>query len=92
MRFTERASRDLDDIGDWIAAGDPDRAAEFLLELRGKALAIGSQPRAFPLVSGRRDEARRRLYSGYLIFYVIADDEVAITRVLHGARDYSNLL
>lgn len=93
VRFTPLALHDLDTVGDWIARDDPDRARSFTKELRQKAIDIGGQPRIYPLAPffGTR-EVRRRLHKGYLIFYDLIGGDVRILRVLHGARDYRNLL
>lgn len=62
-------------------------------ELNAKIVQIGERPLLYPLVHGR--EARgvwRRLHRDFLIFYDITGDAVRIVRVLHGSRDYTNLL
>ncbi len=93
VRFTPLALHDLDTAGDWIARDDPNRARSFTKELRQKAIDIGQQPGIYPLAPffGRR-EVRRRLHRGYLIFYDVTGGGVRILRVLHGARDYRNLI
>lgn len=93
VRITRLANRDLDEIGDWIATGDPFSADSFMDELNAKIVQIGERPLLYPLVQGREARAvRRRLHRDYLIFYDITGNEVRILRVLHGSRDYTNLL
>ena len=40
----------------------------------------------------RADAIRRRVYGNYLIFYRTMSDAVEVLHVLHGARDYENLI
>lgn len=91
--FTRSAERDLEEIGDWIAENNPDRAVSFVVELREACRAIGSRPRAYPLVEKERDPTlRRKIQGNYLIFYDIGSDAVEILHVLHGARDYAQIV
>jgi toxin ParE1/3/4 len=50
-------------------------------------------PLAFPLVPRFEQHGiRRRSYRGYLIFYQLKGDRIAIVHILHGARDVETLL
>ena len=90
--FTEPAGNDLEAIGDWIAKDNPLRAASFVRELRDACLEIGPRPTAYQFVEHRRsDGIRRKVYGNYLIFYRLSD-AVEILHVLHGARDYAQIL
>ena len=40
----------------------------------------------------RSDGIRRKVYGNYLIFYWVVSDAVEILHVLHGARDYAQIL
>ena len=91
--FAEPAESDLEDIGDWIAANNPDRAASFVGELRQACLEIGPRPKAYPMVEHRKsDGLSRRVYGNYLIFYRATEEAVEIIHVLHGARDYAAII
>jgi plasmid stabilization system protein ParE len=91
--FTDPAEGDLEDIGDWIADNNPLRAATFVGELRQACLQIGPRPNAYPIVEHRKsDGLRRRVYGNYLIFYRVTDDAAEIIHVLHGARDYAEII
>jgi toxin ParE1/3/4 len=93
VAFTEPAENDLEAIGDWIAKDNPLRATSFVRELRGACLAIGPRPMAYQLVEHRRsDGIRRKVYGNYLIFYRVDSNAVEILHVLHGARDYAQIL
>lgn len=91
--LSRNAERDLEEIGDWIARNDPVRAASFVGELRRACKGIGKAPRSYPLVDKSRDSAlRRRVHGNYLIFYDIGTVAVEILHVLHGARDYAQIV
>ena len=89
VRLTRQAESDLEDIAVYIARDNVERALSFVAELRAACENLIEDPARFPL-PGKRD-VRRRLVGKYLIFFRITDDEVRVTRVLHGARDYSAL-
>jgi plasmid stabilization system protein ParE len=91
--ISRSAERELEEIGDWIARDNPDRAASFVMELQEACRAIGLRPRAYPLVDGSRDPLlRRKVHGNYLIFYDVGASHIEILHVLHGARDYESLL
>ena len=93
VHVSRLARADVAAIGDWISRDDPDRARSFTHELLDKALRIGETPLGFPLVDPQVSTAvRRRAHGNYLIFYRADAEQVTIVRVLHGARDYGNLL
>lgn len=91
--LTDAAIADLESIGDWIAADSPARALAFIELLRDKCLDLGEIPMAFPVVP--RFESlgvRRRPVGDYLIFYRVQGKQVEILHVVHGARDYDEIL
>lgn len=91
--LSAEAEFDLEAIADHIARDNPRRALTFISELREKCLGLGDLPERFPLVP--RYEAagvRRRVHGNYLIFYRIEANTVVILHVLHGARDYDDVL
>lgn len=81
------ARMDLIEIGDFIALDNPERAASFVTEIEERMTEVADRPGSFPA----RDELHKGLRSArhgrYLIFFVEAENEVRIVRVLHGARD-----
>lgn len=91
--LTDRARRDLEDIGDYIAQDNPTRARSFVHELIGKVRSIGDTPEASPLVPRYEHSGiRRRVHGAYLIFYRIEIEQVSVIHILHGAQDYEALL
>ena len=93
VRLSAEAERDLEAIGDHIAADNPDRAASFVAEIERKCQALADMPRAFPLVPRYAQlGVRKRGHGSYLIFYRIEPEAVTGLHVLHGARDYEAIL
>lgn len=92
IRRTRQAEADLIDIWVSIAADDPIAADRMLDRLEQRCLALARHPR---LGRGRPDigaGARCLVERPYLILYRIAGSHVAIVRVVHGARELSELL
>lgn len=93
VRFTGEAERDLEEIGDHIAIDDPYVALRFVRALRGRCMALGDFPNRFPMVERYATAGLRRCRHGnYLIFYRVEEQAVVIVHVLHGARDYPEIL
>lgn len=93
VRITAEAERDLEDIAEFIAQDNPQRALAVILELRDKCLDLAATPLAFALVPRyERFGVRRRVHGNYLIFYRVEEKEIIILHVLHGAMDYAGIL
>ncbi len=91
--LTDEALADLQQIADYIAEDNPERARTFVAELIERAREIGERPLAYPLVPRYETlGVRRRVHRAYLIFYRAEAERVTILHVLHGARDYEALL
>lgn len=93
VRLTAEAERDLEAIGDRIAADDWERAVRFVGELRGACLGLAEFPERFALVPRYEDRGvRHRVHGNYLIFYRAGPEEVVVIHILHGAMDYAAIL
>jgi plasmid stabilization system protein ParE len=93
VRIAASAIRDLEEIGDYIAQDNPERALSFVRELRDACLGLASMPAAFPLVPRYEHlDVRFRVHRNYLIFYKVEIKQVVVVRILHGARNYAALL
>lgn len=88
LRFTVRAERDIEAIGDYIAQDNPARAVSFVEDLTSKCRALIDQPAAAPLRPNFGDGVRMALFGRHLIFYSFDDRELLIIRVIHGARNW----
>ena len=92
--FTPEAERDLEEIGDYIAADNPARAVSFVQDIRDRCTKIGNAPLAYA-ARPELGEGIRSCPHGrhYLIFFRVesSDHSVLIVRVLHGARDLPSL-
>jgi toxin ParE1/3/4 len=85
--FTPLAERDLEEIGDYIATGNPRRAVSFVRELRQRCEAIVEMPLAAPLRPELGQALRVVVFHRYLICYSVDDDgQVVVERIAHGAR------
>ena len=92
VRLSARATADLEEIADWIAADNPARADSFVDELVAKVGSLARHPRRFPQRRVGGESFRKATWRGYLIFYRVLSDRVEIARIIHGSRDWAILL
>ena len=88
FRFTVRAERDIEEIGDYIAQDNPVRAVTFIEALTEKCHHLIEQPESAPLRREFGDDVRMTVFGRYLIFYSFDTDELTIIRVIHSARNW----
>ena len=82
------AVQDLQEIGDFVAAKNPQAALRLSNQLREKAISLLERPFIGPKAGLRLFPDMRKLSSPpYLLFYRVTDLRVEIVRILHGARD-----
>jgi len=86
VRFTRTAQRDLAEIHAYISQDSPDLASRFVAGLIERSRKLGDTP-----FEGRAtDEPNARVIVAarlrYLIFYMIAEDEIHITHIRHTSR------
>jgi toxin ParE1/3/4 len=91
FRFTRRAERDIEEIGDYIARDNPRRAVSFIRQLRLQCRKLAEFPEAHALRHELGRDVRVAVHGRYLIFYVAYPERVEIVRVLHGARNITDL-
>ena len=87
VRFSKSSRSDLEQIGDYIAIGNPARAASFVDEVEEACARIGVAPYTGAMRPELGHGVRMVAYRRYLIFYRLLGEVVHIERVLHGARD-----
>lgn len=91
--FTREARQDLADIARYISVHNPVRARSYFEELRTACVEIGAMPNAFECMDGSDiSEIRRRIFSPYVIFYRVEKAGINVVRIIHGARDYLQIL
>jgi toxin ParE1/3/4 len=91
LRFTKRASRQIEKALDYIAEKSPQGAARVGAQIQAVALLLSQHPYAGHATS--RIGIRRINISPYpyLIFYRVTDDEVIIQRLYHTSRNPSRV-
>ncbi|TAJ95066.1 MAG: type II toxin-antitoxin system RelE/ParE family toxin [Gammaproteobacteria bacterium] len=92
VRWTRPALSDLAEIHDYIAADNPVAARAAIRRIRQAANTLGKHP---TLGRTGRVPDTRELVSGrlpYVIAYRIAEHEVDILAVIHGARRWPDFL
>jgi toxin ParE1/3/4 len=90
--FRKLARADLDDIADYIALDNPDRALSFLDQLEHAALSLAKHPDRGPLAPEAGKDVHRLTVSNYNIYYRHDGTKVIVLRILHGARDIGGLI
>lgn len=91
--WSPEALTDLEDIRNYIAADNRERAISFVMEITEAGDGIADMPRAFGLVPRLEQRGiRKRTFGRYLIFYRVESEDVHILHVAHGARDYIRAL
>src|SRR5689334_342768 len=91
VRLSPRAVADLDEIGDYIARDNPDRAASFVGELEDACRHIADNPQAYPSRSDLAPDVKMAVHTNYLIFFRLLRNEIRVERILHGARNLPRL-
>ncbi|MFT4256122.1 MAG: type II toxin-antitoxin system RelE/ParE family toxin [Pseudoxanthomonas sp.] len=92
LTFQPLTEDDLESIGDFIALRNPRRAVSFIQEIRAHCRKIVDAPQGYRARPELRDGLRSVPHGNYLIFHLITDDEVRISRVLHAAQDLTDAL
>ena len=80
---------DVDQIARYISRDSPDQAALFaerLIEATDRLQAHPRSGRMIPEID--HEDCREIIYGAYRIMYRIREEDVWITGVIHGARDW----
>lgn len=91
LAFSPAAVRDIQQIGDYIAKDSVANAQKFVARIKAQCNQAANSPLSYPARNDLISGVRMAALGGYLIFFLVADDEVRIERVLHGARDLQDL-
>lgn len=95
IRFLRVAEDDLTEIILYIAADRPSAAVKTADHIEQKLKLLSGNPH---LGSVPTDDSLAQLgyrylvVDNYLVFYVIEEEVIYVHRIVHGARDYSQLL
>ena len=87
--WSPAALEDVDAIAEYISRDSPDQAALFVDRLIEKTDRLESFPlsgRVIPEIGN--ESCREIIYGSYRIMYRIEADQVWITGIVHGARDW----
>ncbi len=91
--WTEAARNDLDSVLEYIAEDSPQAAANLLDHFLRAAESLARLCERGRVVPELDDPAIRETFvHSYRILYEVADAEVRIVGVLHGARDFDRWL
>ncbi len=92
--LSPRAAADLEDIAEYIARDNPERAATFIAELEAKCRAVAATPDTYPARPDLAPGLRMAVHGRYLVLFreLPGQDAVRVERVLHGARNLPGLI
>ncbi|MFZ3130231.1 MAG: type II toxin-antitoxin system RelE/ParE family toxin [Desulfosporosinus sp.] len=89
------AREDIGEIFFYIAADSTKSALETTDKITDKIDMLAELPLIGKIVPDNelaKQEYRMLIINNYIVFYKVIDDEVVVYRVLHGMRDYPDLL
>jgi toxin ParE1/3/4 len=91
LRFSRRAERDLNLIGDHIRQHNPAAAERWVELVESKCRSLAGQPGLGRLRRDLRKGLRSLAVGNYIVFYRPIEGGIEIVRVLHGRRDIDAL-
>ena len=88
LRWTRRALKRLDEIGEYISADNQSAAKRVITELISKADLLVEFPETGRV--GRVEKTRELVFSNlpYIIVYQIIRDEIQIITIIHTSRKW----
>ena len=88
LRWTRRALKRLDEIGEYISAENQSAARKVVVELASKAELLKEFPETGRI--GRVDQTRELVFSNlpYNLVYRITQDEIQIVTIIHTSRKW----
>ena len=92
FRLTPQAEADIEEIAFHIAAERPGAALRWWEDALGKCRRIGEMPRMGVARPDVRPELRTLPFGNYLIVYREIEGGAEIVRIVHGARQWQELL
>jgi toxin ParE1/3/4 len=92
VRRTQQADDDIEEIVSYISLDSPKAALNWLENIEAKFEAIGMSPGLGVSRPEVRPELRSFSFGNFLILYRKVEGGAEIVRVVHGARDWQELL
>ncbi|WP_054693188.1 type II toxin-antitoxin system RelE/ParE family toxin [Syntrophomonas palmitatica] len=95
IRVLQIAREDLGEIYFYIASDNPQAALSMTNKIIDKIDTLAELPflgKTVPDSELAKREFRMLIVDSYIVFYKVIDEEIIVYRVLHGTRDYSDLL
>jgi toxin ParE1/3/4 len=94
LLLSPRAAADLEDIAQYIARDNPERAATFVEELEAKCRTVAATPDIYPARPDLAPGLRMAVHGRYLVLFreLPGQSAVRVERVLHGARNLPRLI
>ncbi len=85
LLLSPRAAADLEDIVEYIARDNPERAATFVEELEAKCRAVAAAPDIYPARPDLAPGLRMAVHGRYLVLFreLPGQTAVRVERVLH---------
>ncbi len=92
FRLRPRAETDITEIAQYIAEDDPAAARHWIEEVYNRLRQLGETPGMGVARPGIREGLRIFPAGRYLVLYRETDEGAEIVRVVHGARQWQELL
>lgn len=91
VRYLPAAESDLDNIWFNIALDSPKSADSVIDMIHNRSMQLATFPELGPIRQEIAANLRFLTAESYLILYQVADDQVEVVRIIHGARDQTSL-
>jgi len=95
VTILQLAREDIGEIYFYIAVDNPQSALAMTDKITDKIDMLAELPLSGKIVPDNelaKQEYRMLIINNFIVFYKVIDDEVVVYRVLHGMRDYPDLL
>ncbi|MBN2383240.1 type II toxin-antitoxin system RelE/ParE family toxin [bacterium] len=88
--WSPTALTDVDALAEYIARDSPEHASLFIERLLEHTSRLADFPRSGRVIREINDDHAREIIVGsFRIMYFLNDDEIWITGIVHGARDWT---
>jgi len=88
--WSPTALTDVDAIAEYIARDSPEHASFFIERLLEQTNRLTDFPHSGRVIREINDDkAREIIYGSYRIMYLLKNDDIWITGIVHGARDWT---